>query len=196
LSPPPGSDQASSPVIAVVLLIGIVFILAMLVLLLCLGFQMPHGDPSVPDVFKIASITYVPDSSNAHVRGIVTITNTGPEDYRNRYIKVITYVNDRKANCNIPTLNNDLFDRLNHDGVWHIRGVGTWGNRDFPTSVWPGYSDISIEYKKEIMHPGDRVTLEFIDTTTNQTISRDTWPHTTERDARWFYNYFLNPQAA
>ena len=196
MSPPPLSDQASSPVIAIVLLIGIVFILAMLVLLMCLGFQMPQGDPSVPVVFRIALITYVPDVGGTHVRGIVTITNTRPEDYRNRYLEVITYVNDRKADCNIPTLNNNLFITLNHDGVWKIWGVGTWGNRNFPTSVWPGHSDISIEYKKEIMHPGDRVTLEFIDTTTNQMISRDTYPHTTGHDARWFYNYFLNPQAA
>jgi hypothetical protein len=195
LSPSPGSDQASSPVIAVVLLIGIVFILAMLVLLICLGFQMPHADPSVPDVFKIASITYIPDSSRTHVRGFVVITNTGTEDYQNTYLKVITYVNGEKANCYIPTLNNKLFIP-NHYGVWLLRGVGTHGTPYSPTSVWPAKSQISIEYKKEIMHPGDRITLEFIDTTTNQTISRDTWPHTTGRDARWFYNYFLNPQAA
>jgi len=181
---------------AMVLVIGIVFILTMLVLLLCLGFQMPHEDPSVPVVFKIALITYVPDSSRTHVRGIVTITNTGPENYRNRYLKVITYVNGRKANCNIPTLNNNLLDTLNHNGVWLVWGVGTHGSPNSPTSVWPARSDISIEYKKEIMHPGDRITLEFIDTTTNQIISRDTWPHTTERGAQWVYNYFLSPQAA
>jgi hypothetical protein len=163
---------------------------------MCLGFQMPHGDPPVPTIFKIASITYIPDSSGIHVRGFVTITNTRPENYRNRYLKVITYVNRRQANCNIPTLNNNLFIPLNHYGVWHLWGVGTHGPPNSPTSVWPANSDISIEYKKEIMHPGDTITLEFIDSTTNQIISRDTWPHTTERDTQWFYNYFLNHQAA
>jgi hypothetical protein len=177
-------------------MIGITFILAMLVLLMCLGFQMPAADPSVPIVFKIATVTYIPDSDGTHVRGFVTVTNTRPDNYRNRYLKVITYVNGRKANCNIPTLNNDLFCSISHDGVWHLYGVGTWGNRDFPTSVWPGYSDISIEYKKGILHPGDCISLEVIDTTTNRIISRDTYPEQKKYNTGWFYNYFLNPQAA
>jgi len=191
-----GSDQATSPVIGVVLTIGIVFLLILLVLLMCLGFHMPQGDAQVPDIFKIATITYIPDSDGIHYRGFVTVTNTEPKDYRNRYLKVITYVNDNHANCNIPTLNNDLFCTISHDGVWHLWGVGTHGSPDSPTSVWPAGSDISIEYSKGRLHPGDRITLEFIDTTTNQVLSRDTYPHTTERSVQWFYNYFLNPQAA
>ncbi len=196
LSQIPEPDRAMSPVISIVLATAIAFILAMLVLLLCLGFGMPHADPTAPRVFKIASITYIPDSSGTHVRGFVTVTNAGSENYRNRYLKVITYVNGKKANCNIPTLNNQLFCSLNHDGVWHLYGVGTWGNQDHATSVWPANSDISIEYKKGILRPGDRLTLEVIDTTTNQIISRDTYPEPKKYDTQWFYNHFLNPQAA
>jgi hypothetical protein len=177
-------------------MIGIVFILAMLVLLICLGYQMPQGDPSFPVIFRIATITYIADSDGIHYRAFVTVTNTASINYRNRYLKVVTYVNGNNANCNIPTLNNDLFCTLNHDGVWHLYGVGTWGNRDFPTSVWPGHSDISIEYKKGIIQPGDSVTLDVIDTRTNQIISRDTYPEQKKYTTRWFYNYFLNPQAA
>jgi hypothetical protein len=196
LSPQPEPDRAGLPVIGIVLMTGIVIILVMLVLLMCLGFQMPHGDPSVPVVFKIASITYFPESDGPQVRGFVTVTNTRSENYRNRYLSVITYVNGRKADCNIPTLNNDLFCSLNHYGVWHLYGVGTWGNRDYPTSVWPGHSDIAIEYKKGIMRPGDSVTLEVIDTRTSRILSRDTYPEPEKYTTRWFYNYFLNPQAA
>jgi hypothetical protein len=163
---------------------------------MCLGYQLPHGDPSVPNDFKIASITFIPDSSGIHLRGVVTITNTRSVNIRNRYIKVITYVNDRETNCNIPTLNNELFITLNHDGIWHINGVGTWGNKDYPTSVWPAQSDISIEYKKGILRPGDSITLEFIDTTTGNLISRDTYPPPKKYTTKWFYNYFLNHQAA
>lgn len=178
------------------MVLAITVILAMLVLLVCLGFRMPAADPAVPVIFKIASVTYNPDTDGIHVRGYVVITNTRDENYRNRYLKVVTYVNDKLADCSIPTLNNDLFDRLDHHGVWHLVGVGTWGNRDFQTSVWPGHSDIAIEYAQGIMHPEDSVTLEFIDTTTDQIISRDTYPHTTNRDAQWFYNYFLTHQGA
>ena len=192
----PESDRASSPITGVVLLIGITVILAMLVLLLCFGFHLPSADSSVPAIFRIATITYIPDSDGINVRGYVTVTNTRSDNYRNRFLKVVTYVNGTIANCNIPTLNNDLFCTLNHNGVWHLYGVGTWGNRNSPTSVWPGHSDISIEYKKGVLCPGDCVTLEVIDTTTNRIISRDTYPHSTTRDVQWFMNYFLNPQAA
>jgi len=196
LTPLSEPDRASSPVLGIVLLIAITVILALLVLLMCNGFLMPRGDQSVPIIFKIASITFIPDSDRVNVRGFVTLTNTQSVNYRNRYLKVITYVNGRDANCNIPTLNNDLFCTLNHNGVWHLYGVGTQGNRNNPISVWPGHSDISIEYKKGMLHPGDTVTLEFIDTRTNQIISRDTWPEPEQYDTQWFYNYFLNQGAA
>jgi hypothetical protein len=196
LSPPSAPDHATSPVTGVLLLIGITIILVMLVLLLCLGFRLPVGETSIPAVFKITKITYTPDSNGINSVGLVTISNTDSINYRNRYLKVITYVNGNLADCNIPTLNNDWFCTLNHNGVSRLWGVGTWGNRNFQTSVWPAGSDISIEYKKGRLHPGDRVTLEFVDTRTNQIISSDTYPHTTERDVQWFYNYFLNPQSA
>jgi hypothetical protein len=189
-------DRGSSHIIGIVLLTGITILIALLVLLMCLGFQMPAANPSAPDIFKIVRITYTLDGDGINYVGFVTITNTDAINYRNRYLSVNTYINDNPADCTIPTLNNDLFCTLNHNGVRRLWGVGTWGNRNFPTSVWPAQSDISIEYKKGRLHPGDRVTLEFIDTTNNRIISRDTWPHTTDRSALWFYNYFLNPQAA
>jgi hypothetical protein len=192
----PENDKAGSQITGIILTLGIVIILAMLMLLLCLGFRMPTEDPSVPVIFRIATITYFIDSDGIHYRGFVTITNTDSKNYPNKYLKVVTYVNDNPANCNIPTLNNDLFCSIGHNGVWHLWGVGTHGPPNSSTSVWPAGSDISIEYTKGRLRPGDRVTLEFIDSTTNQIISRDTYPHTTERSVRWFYNYFLNPQAA
>jgi hypothetical protein len=195
LSPLYKSDRASSHIIGILLLTGITILIALLVLLMCLGFQMPAADPSAPDIFKIARITYTLGSDRSNYVGFITITNTNSKNYRNRFLKVNTYINGNLADCTIPTLNNDLFCNLNHNGVTRLWGVGTWGNMDFPTSVWPAQSDISIEYKKGRLHPGDCVTLEFIDTTDNQIISRDTWPHTSEHDAHWFYNYFLNPQA-
>lgn len=196
LSPLPASDHAVSPVTGVILLLVITIIAAILVLLLCLGFQMPHGEPQVPIVFKISSVTYIPDADGIHTRGYVTVTNTCPENYRNRFLKVITYVNGREANCNIPTLNNDLFITINHDGVWHLWGLGTHGNRNSPLALWPGNSDIAIEYRKEILKPGDSVTLEVFDTRTGQILSRHTWPEQKKYTTKWFYNYFLNPQAA
>jgi len=188
-------DRASSPIFGIILLIGITVILAILVLLLCSQFQMPGGDPTVPDIFKIKSITFVADKDGTNMRGFVTLSNTQTVNYRNRYLGVVTYINGEKSPCHIPTLNNELFCKSSHIGVWHLQGVGTWGGMNKPTSVWPGHSDISIEYKKGMLHPGDTVTLEVIDTRTNQIISRDTWPEPEKYDTQWFYNYFLNQEA-
>jgi flagellin-like protein len=196
LSPQPEPDRAGSPIIGSILIIAIIIIGAMLLLLMCLGFQMPQGDPTVPVVFRINTISYIADSDGIHYRGFVTVTNTESKNYRNRYLKVVTYVNGNNANCNIPTLNNNLFCTTGHDGVWHLWGVGTHGSPDSSISVWPAGSDISIEYTKGRLHPGDHVTLEFIDTTTSQIISRDTWPHSDIHNAQWFYNNFLSHQAS
>ena len=100
LSPLPEPDRASSPVTGVILLICITVILAMLVLLLCLGFHLPSADSSVPVIFRIATITYISDSDGTSVRGYVTVTNTQSENYRNRFLKVVTYVNGTMAYWN------------------------------------------------------------------------------------------------
>ncbi len=191
----PDRDSGSSPIVAVLLLVGITIVLAMLVLILCNGLLSQNIDSSVPVIFRITSVKFITDSGGTGVRGFVTLTNTASKNYQNRYLGVVTYVNGRKADCNIPTLNNQLFCSLNHYGVWHLYGVGTWGNKDSPTSVWPGHSDIAIEYRNGIMRPGDHLAIEVIDTTTGRIISRDTYPQGSP-DAQWFYRRFLNPQAA
>lgn len=192
----PDQEHAGSPVIGAVLLVGITVVLAMIVLLMCSGFRLPAAESAVPDIFRITSVTFISDSSGSGVRGYVTLTNTRDTSYRNRYLSVITHINGARANCNIPTLNNELFCSLNHYGVWHLYGVGTRGNKNFPTSVWPGNSDISIEYRKGIIRPGDTITIEVVDTTSSRIISRDTFPHATVHDAGWFYAWFLTPQSA
>ena len=106
----PDPDRASSPVIGVFLVIGITFILAMLVLILCSGYRFLAG----------SDVRYFPDENdNLHPgysrnsnTGSRTVSDTGSKDYRNRYLGVITYVKRARANCNIPTLNNELFCSL------------------------------------------------------------------------------------
>jgi hypothetical protein len=190
----PRNESAASTANAIILLVAITIVVAGLVLLMCLSFPMPSGEAPVRAVFKITNIYYTLSGDGIHHVGIVVVTNTDEKDYRNRYLKVNTYVNGNLANCNIPTLNNDLFCTIDHTGLSHLWGVGTWGNMNSPTAVWPAHSEISIEYKKGRLRPGDRITLEFIDTNTNQIISRDTFPHSDIHDAQWFYNYFLNRQ--
>jgi len=186
-------DSANSNSIATILIIALVFLLAVLLLL---ALPWPHliYDPAPPDIFQITRINYYLASDGINYVGFVSIANTESKDYRNRYIRVSTYVNDKLANCHIPTLNNDLFiSQAVHTGVTRLHGVGTWGDKDYATSVWPAHSEISIEYKKGTLRPGDRVTLEFFDTTTNQLLSRDTYPDTIDNTKR-LMRLYLNRQ--
>lgn len=189
MSPHP-NENAGSNTIGVMLMIGVTIILAAILLLLALQLPNLLYDPTVPDIFQITDIKYTLASDGIHYVGLVCVSNTDSKNYRNRYLGVNTYINDKPADCNIPTLNNDLFvSEAVHTGVIRLHGVGTWGNKDYPTSVWPAQSEISIEYKTGRLHPGDRVTLEFFDTTNDQLISRDTWPHGNDNTEKWMRLY-------
>jgi hypothetical protein len=190
--PVPGEDAAESP-LGAILAVLITVILALLVLLMALQLPNLWYDPTVPDIFQITDIKYTLSADGVNYIGLVDIYNSDSKNYRNRYLRINTYVNDNPADCNIPTLNNELFiSQAVHTGVSHLSGVGTTGGKDSPLSVWPANSGISIEYKKGRLHPGDNVKLEFVDTTTNHLISRDTYPHTNgiqERCMRLYFNH-------
>jgi hypothetical protein len=190
LPPPPLSDQASSPVIAIILLISIVFILAMLVLLMCLGFQMPAADTSVPAIFVINEIRHINPQGILDYDSYMVVQNSGKIAYDNRNLYAKTYRNGQLLPCIIPTLNGHDFIPLHPYGIQTLGGLGTHNYFWYPDAM------IYIDYSKGTFHPGDTVQFEVYDRTTHELISRDTYPHTTGHDARWFYNYFLNPQAA
>jgi hypothetical protein len=165
----------------------------LLALLVLLAIQLPNlwYDPTVPNVFRITRIDYYPAADGVNYVGFVVIANTDAQDYRNRYLMVKTYINGNPTDCYVPTLNNDLFcSQAVHSGVAHLWGVGTWGDMKSPLSVWPADSEISIEYAKGKLRPGDRVTLEFFNTKTNQLISQDTYPHENENQEKMMRLYF------
>jgi flagellin-like protein len=190
LSPSSRSDHASSPVIGLVLLIGITFILAILVLLICGGFRLPAGDTSVPAIFVITKIRHTNPQGILDYDSYMVVQNTGTIAYDNRKLYARTYRNGVHLPCDIPTMNGNDFLPTHHYG---IQTLGGFGSHDF---LWYPDATIAINFAKGTFHPGDTVQFEVYDRTTQKTISRDTYPHTTSRDARWFYNYFLNPQAA
>jgi len=154
--------------------------------------QLPNlgYNPTVPNIFRIDHIRHTDTNNRMTYESYVVISNTDSKDYLSRHLRVNTYINGNPANCKIPTLNNDLFCRSDHTGVYQLWGVGTQGNRDSRLSVWPAHSDIAIEYNHGTLHPGDQLTLEFIDTTTDQVISRDTYPHTDENQEKLMQLYF------
>jgi len=52
-----------------------------------------------------------------------------------------------------------------------------------------------VDYSQGTFHPGDIVQFEVYDRDTNQIISRDTWPHTTDSTKKWL-DLLFSHQAA
>jgi hypothetical protein len=196
LSPALQNEDASSPITGIILLIGIAIIAAMLLLLLCLGFQMPHGEAQVPAVFKITNVVHTNQYGKMIRESYLVLTNKGRQSYRNRYLYVKLFVNGIQVDLDLPTLNGDASCHLHHHGFKNIGGQGSDGGMDKSNAQWYPDQMIWIDFNDGTFGPGDTIRIEVYDDITGQILSRDTYPESKKYDTQWFYNYFLNPQAA
>jgi len=177
-------------------MLAIVFIVVILVLLYCLGISLPHANDGAPVIFKITNVVYTIDPAKVNRASYLVLTNIGEQSYRNRYLSVKLFVNDVPANLNLPTLNGDASCHLYHYGFQNIGGLGTDGGMNDPTSKWYPDQTIFINFNDGTFGPGDTLRIEVYDGLTGNIISRDTWPESKKYTFQWFYNRFLNPQAA
>lgn len=190
------SDRAGSPIIGVVLIIVITTIIATVALLICLGFQLPHGDASVPTIFKITNVVHTNEYGKMIRESYLVMNNIGKQGYPNRYLYVKLFVNDVEADITLPTLNGDASCSSLHKGVKIIGGPGSKGEKDKSTAKWYPGQLLYIDFNNGTFGPGDTIRIEIYDSLTGKIISRDTWPAPKKYTTQWFYNYFLNPQAA
>jgi hypothetical protein len=155
-------EDATSPVIGVVLNLAILFILALLVLLL---FQMPNitwQEPGVPEIFKITNIIHDTNFDSSMI-----VKNAGTVGYKNKNIYAKTYRNGVELDCIIPTLNGNKFISSHHFGIQYIAGMSG--------QTWYSDASIRIDYADRTFHPGDLVTFEVFDNTTKRIISRSAY---------------------
>jgi hypothetical protein len=169
---------------------GTTILIAMLVLLFCLGFRLPTDDISVPAIFVINQIRHVNPQGILDNDSYVVIQNSGKIAYDNRKLYARAYRNGFHIPYDIPTMNGNDFLPTHHYGIQTLGGLGSHDHWWYPGAT------IAVNYAKGTFHPGDTVQFEVYDRTTNQLISRDIYPEPKKYDTRWFYNYFLNPQAA
>ena len=188
------SDRASTQVTGIILMVGIVFLLFVLVLLLCLGFGLPHADDEAPVIFKITYVCHTNLNGKMTKASHVTLTNIGKHDYPNTYLYVKLFVNDIPADLELPTLNGNAAINWPHHGYKNVGGPGTYGGTYKSTSKWYSDQEISIDFNDGTFGPGDTICLEVYDSRTGTIISRDTFPESKKYNTRWFYHYFLNPQ--
>jgi len=170
LSPIPRNTDAISPVIGVILNVGITVILALLVLLL---FQMPNfawQDTPVPVIFKITNIRHVNEYGVRNYDSYMVLIHTGTIAYENRNLMAKILKNDVPLNFVIATLNgNDYINHAHTQGVHIMGGPGCSGN------LWTPGEMTYIEFSHGTFHPGDSVKFEVYDNTTKQIISRHTY---------------------
>jgi hypothetical protein len=161
--------------------------LAGIVLLLLLQYQISLSDQRVPCVFEITEIQHTRDGMAE--TSFVVLINTDTKAYENWNLYAFTYVNDHRIAAELPTLNSyELISSVHHYGVRDL--VGSWGRRENHDAFWYSKARLSIDYNDHTIHPGDRVTIEIYNRTTNQLISRDTFPHTDTKTREMMDEYF------
>lgn len=159
LSRNPGHDDATSPVTGIILLIAITIILACIVLSQLPMLRFALQDTQVPAIFKITKITH-----GTNFDSTMVVKNTGAVGYKNKNMYAKTYKNSIPVDCVISTMNGHDFISSHHFGIQYIKGMSG--------QTWYSNLAVSINYKDKTFHPGDVVTFEVYDNTTNQIISR------------------------
>jgi len=185
------SDSAFSHHVGQILIIIILILLAVIVLLLLLQYQISLSDQRIPCVFEITKIDDTITDGIMNEASYVVLTNTDTKAYDNWNLYAFTYINGNRITADLPTLNADEFIKTpNRRGVWHVEGLGASGSRKHHDAYWYPRSSLAIDYNDHTIHPGDRVTIEIYNRSTNQLISRDTFPHTDEKTRELMDEYF------
>ncbi|MGA2917054.1 hypothetical protein [Methanoregula sp.] len=177
-------EEAAESPLGAILAVMITIVLALLVLLMALQLPNLWYDPTVPTIFEITKIGHTDQDGILDYDSYMVVMNTGDTTYDNRKLCAKTYRNGVHL-PDIPTMNgHDLISPLHPYGIWKMGGVGS---DDF--SWYPG-AGIFIYYSKGTFHPGDSMQFDVYDRTSNQLISRDTYPHTNENQEKMMRLYF------
>lgn len=190
-------DHGSSVTLATILLVAITFALAAMVLLISVPFPRIVPEEQVPAIFVIMDILHHNKNGQMVEDGRVVLKNTGPDDYNNLNLYVITYVNGKKIPAEIPCLNaNEIKKTSFHHGIQYLEGYGTYGTKENHNTIWVSGSTLAINYNDHSIRPGDSVTIEIYDTGSNTIISRDTYPHTEQSQEEKMMREFISLQGA
>ena len=160
-------DDASSPVIATVLLIALVTILAALVLLISMNFQIPDYTPpeKIPTIFKINKIS----SSEPDYDSRIILFNIGTDSYDNSLLKADIYSNDVLLGCRINTMRGYDFIPTHHFFVQTMGGMGC------SNLYWNPNEKTSLDLSNGLIKPGDIVQVDILLKPDDKLISTDTY---------------------
>jgi hypothetical protein len=159
------SLDATSQTTGTILMVVITLILAALVLaMLWLPPLFIPGD--VPATFQITSVLHTNEHGVLNYDSRVVLLNTGTTNYPNKYLRAIFLKNGKPVNSRIQTMNGHDFISTAHFGVQTMGGTGSQG------IFWGPGERIALDFTDGTFHPGDIISAEIYDTTTNLLISR------------------------
>jgi len=170
------------------MMIIVTIMIAILVCIFLLQYHVTLYDPRVPCIFEITDISHI-EKGIMNEDSYVVLKNTDTKAYENWNLYAFTYINDNRIIAELPTLNNyEFISSVHHYGVQNL--VGAQGRRENHDAYWYSGALLAIDYSDHTIHPGDRVTIEIYNRSTNQLISRDTFPHTDEKTRELMDEYF------
>jgi hypothetical protein len=180
-------DAAESP-LGTILAVAITLVLCVLILLMVVQLlPVLWYDPTVPDIFRITKIGGI-NSYGVFDESYMVVMNTGDISYDNRKLSAKAYRNGDHI-PDIPYINEQNYMSVRPTGIRLIGGSGTDNN------LWNPNAKIFIDFNLGTLHPGDTVQFDVYDRTTNQLISRDTWPHDNGIKERCMRMYFSHQGA-
>ena len=156
-------ECATSQVTGTLLIVAITVILSILLLL---SLQIPDFEweaTEPPVIFSITSITSSPPTYESQV----FLRNVVKKDYKNQELSAKIYCNDKLLPCTIQTLNTHEFIPTHHYGVKNLKGAGG------KSETWNYNQLLRIDLSDGLIHPGDTIRVDIINTATKTVISRD-----------------------
>ncbi|MDD4127580.1 MAG: type IV pilin [Methanomicrobium sp.] len=160
-------QNASSPVIAVILLVLITIILALIVYLILMNFNVSLYKPpeETPTIFKIIKVS----SSSPNYESVITLRNVGLKSYNNSLLTADIYSNDVLLGCRIYTMNGKEFIPTHH---YFVKTLGGSGCSD---ADWYMGQKTAIDITDGLIKPGDTVKVDIFLKPEMRIISTDTF---------------------
>jgi hypothetical protein len=159
------NNRAISPVVADILMVGIVMILAIFVLLL---FHLPsfyYIEPEISSDLQIKGVYHVNEYGYLNYDSRVILINNGIEAHENGALYAEFYRNGEKVSCNIETMNGYDFISSHHYGVQTMGGTGCCGQ------FWNPNEKIALDFTDLTFRPGDIIKMDIFQRPSNKLIS-------------------------
>lgn len=161
-------ECALSHVLAIIFLIAITIMLAALLLLMIHLPSLDLRNLKEPSFLEIRDILHTNEAGVLNYDSRVILYHNGSVDLNNSCLRAEFYRNDSRIYAAIDTLHGTDFIPTHHNGVETMSGLGCKG----PT--WTPGEKMSIDFKDNTFHPGDRVRVDIINSSSGRLVSRST----------------------